>query len=88
MSDPIAWAKSVADLVKGHIARALLPLEARLAAIEARQPERGEKGDTGKDGESVSIDDVRPVIDEFLKSIQPPKDGIDGKDGKGCGRCI
>lgn len=53
--------------------------------------ERGEKGERGEvgphgergaDGKNVTIDDVRPIVDDFLKSIPLPKDGRDGADGK------
>ncbi|MFC6197822.1 hypothetical protein [Ponticaulis profundi] len=42
-------------------------------------------GEPGRDGKSVSIDDVLPVIkeqvDEYLKSIPAPENGKDGRDG-------
>jgi integrin beta 3 len=43
-------------------------------------------GKDGKDGESVSLEDLKmallPGIQEFLRSIPPAKDGEPGKDGK------
>lgn len=39
-------------------------------------------GAPGKDGTSVTIEDVLPIIHEAVKSIPAPKDGADGKDGK------
>lgn len=58
--------------------------------------ERGEKGEPGKDGrdgvdgkdgrdgvdgKSITLDDVRPVVDDFLKSIPLPQNGRDGERG-------
>lgn len=71
----------------------IAPLVARISALEARQPEKGEKGDPGKDfdpsalaGMFVSAEKtLTQKVDDFLKSIPLPengKDGIDGKDGK------
>jgi hypothetical protein len=36
-------------------------------------------GADGKDGESVSFDDVKKHVDEFLSAIPIPKNGVDGK---------
>ena len=35
----------------------------------------------GADGKSVTLEDVRPLIEDAIKAIPPPKDGRDGKDG-------
>lgn len=66
-----------------------------VAAIPA--PVNGKDGEPGKDGASVTIEDVRPIIDEAIKTIRAeadaaiekainaipvPKDGIDGAPGK------
>lgn len=46
----------------------------------------GRDGSDGKDGASVTVEDVRPLIDEAVakavSEIPAPKDGVDGKDGK------
>jgi collagen type III alpha len=42
----------------------------------------GERGQDGVDGKSITVDDVRPIIDDFLKSVPLPKDGHDGLPGK------
>lgn len=67
----------VAKFVEGihdYIARAFAPLVARMAALESRQPERGEKGDPGADGVAG-----RDGADGLAG--KDGRDGIDGKDG-------
>lgn len=56
------------EAVKAYVDGALGALEERLAALEAREPLKGEKGDAGEPG--------RDGVDGA-----PGKDGIDGKDG-------
>lgn len=46
MLDPIEFGKAMAEIVREHTA----PLLARIAALEARQLERGDKGDPGDKG--------------------------------------
>jgi hypothetical protein len=41
----------------------------------------GKDGRDGIDGKSVTVDDVRPIVDEFLKSIPLPQNGRDGERG-------
>jgi len=58
--------------------------------------ERGEKGDAGSDGrdgvdgkdgrdgidgKSITIEDVRPIVEDFLKSFPSPQNGRDGERG-------
>lgn len=50
-------------------------IERTLAKELARRP-------TPQDGKSVTLDDVRPLIEEAVKTIPAPKDGRDGKDGE------
>lgn len=45
-------------------------------------PKDGKDGRDGTDGKSVSVDDLRPMIEDFLKAIPPPQNGRDGVDGK------
>lgn len=63
--------KQIADdmigAVREYVARALVPIEGRLAAMEARP--------APQDGKSVTVDDVRPMVDTFLQSLPVPKDG-------------
>lgn len=65
----------------GHIAKQLAPIVERLAAVEARQPEKGEKGD---DGKSVTTDDIQPLVQaevsKAVSAIPVPKDGEPGAD--------
>ncbi|MES2910614.1 MAG: hypothetical protein V4718_04460 [Pseudomonadota bacterium] len=71
-----------------------LPGEAGARGVDGRD---GKDGVNGKDGVSVSIDDVRPILDEAIKAMRGeaqavidgvvktlpvPKDGRDGIDGK------
>jgi hypothetical protein len=65
-------ADDVIHAVRDFVTRAVGPLEARLAALEARPaPERGEKGEPGTAG--------RDGLDG--KDGAPGRDGVDGKDG-------
>lgn len=41
----------------------------------------GMPGRDGADGKSITIDDVRPMVDAFLKSIPMPQNGRDGERG-------
>lgn len=51
MFDGKAFGDEIVGIVKGFVARSLEPLAARLAALEQREPVRGEKGDRGEKGE-------------------------------------
>lgn len=66
MFDGKAFGVEIVDIVKGYVGRTLAPIIERLAALEARSPERGEKGDPGQDG--------APGRDGA--------DGKDGRDGE------
>lgn len=57
------------------------PLEVICAEVRGRIPDP-QDGKDGIDGKSVSIDDIRPLIDEAVKAIPTPKDGRDGVDGR------
>lgn len=56
------------EAVKAYVDTSFAAFENRLAAVEARAPERGEPGENGKDG-------------ELGPEGKPGRDGIDGKDG-------
>lgn len=60
-------------------------------------PANGKDGQPGKDGVSITVDDVRPMLDDAIKAVREeaqqavdiaikampaPKDGRDGKDGE------
>lgn len=90
-AEAAALMKAVATVIREHVGKALDPILARLAAIEARPAP--EKGEPGADGASVTLDDVQPVIQAALDgfsskamaliaAIPKPKDGRDGVDGK------
>lgn len=79
MTDPVEWARSVANLVKQHVNSAvsavrvdLAGLTKRIGEIEKRAPEKGDKGEPGSpglpgvDGKSVVLADLEPL----LKSMQ------------------
>jgi hypothetical protein len=59
MLDPVEFGKAMAAIVR----EAQAPLLERIKALEARQPERGEKGDPGNDAEPI---DVKEVVAELL----------------------
>lgn len=85
MLDTKALAQATAAIVKEHVDAAVAPLIKRIKELEERGPLKGEPGAAGKDGLSVTVDDVAPMISEVVRSavaaIPAPKDGADGKDG-------
>lgn len=101
MFDGKAFGAEVVGIVKDHVARELAPLRAenaelmrRLAAVEARQPERGEKGEPGEAGQ-VGVGVAGAVIDRsgvLILTLSDGrthelgavvgKDGVNGLDGK------
>jgi Collagen triple helix repeat (20 copies) len=80
--------EGVVPELRTAIAAATQPLLERIAVLEARDPV---SGPPGKDGSSITIDDVAPLIVlEVSRAIAgwpvpldgaPGRDGIDGKDG-------
>lgn len=79
----------VAETTKA-IAAAQAPLIQRIADLEARiadqpVPTNGKDGADGRDGASVTVDDILPTlrdqVAEFLAAIPAPKDGLDGANG-------
>lgn len=80
------------EAVKSYIDREMSSFDVRLKELERRAPEpgaAGRDGVDGKDGSSVTLDDVAPLleravsgkVEEALRSIPKPKDGRDGADG-------
>jgi hypothetical protein len=58
----------------------LIPIivaEVETAVAGIAPPKDGEPGAPGADGKSVTIDDVRPLIEEVVSAIEPAKDGKD-----------
>lgn len=73
MFDAKLFGESIVDMVKAYVARVASPLEVRLAVVEARHPERGEKGDRGDPG--------RDGVGEKGERGDPGMDGRDGAPG-------
>lgn len=84
MIDAAQFGAELAGIVKAATA----PLLARIEELEKRLGALPEPiaGRDGADGQSVTVDDVMPVlqkrVDDFLSQIPIPKDGTDGADGK------
>lgn len=92
MLDPAEFGKAMASIVKDATA----PLLKRIEELEARQPEKGEKGDPGADAPPVEID-VADVVKQLLATDalaqivglevaahleeNPPAAGKDGERG-------
>jgi hypothetical protein len=61
--------KELAGVVKSHVAAAFGPLAQRVKALEERQPERGEKGEPGRDAEPVDLEGLADsVVAKLLAS--------------------
>lgn len=83
-----AQAKALAPVLSKIVDRAIANLRAE---FEQKIPEIDEVArkaadlvptpENGKDGSSVTIDDVLPIVEEAIKAIPAPVDGKDGKDG-------
>ncbi|MDB5555413.1 MAG: hypothetical protein JWL86_5397 [Rhizobium sp.] len=73
------------EAVKAYVESGLQDFERRLVEIESRAPVRGEKGEDGKDGASVSEAHVAALIaaevGKAIAAMPAPKDGVNGKDG-------
>jgi integrin beta 3 len=95
MLDTKALAEATAAIVKQHVEAATAPLiarnvelEERIAMLEARQPERGDKGADGEpgkdgiDGKDADPEFVKQLVHEAVAALPVPKDGRDGADGK------
>lgn len=89
MIDPVEFGKAMGSLIR----EATTPLLKRIEELEARQLERGEKGDPGKDAEPVAVADVAkelaPSVAESLAELvakyfadNPVQHGKDGKDAE------
>lgn len=80
MLDTKALAAATAEIVKDHVERATAPLLERIAQLEARP-----SAEAGKDGASVTLADVAPLVAQAVEravaGIPAPKDGLPGQDG-------
>jgi hypothetical protein len=70
-SDVALIVDALSPVLRDFVREALAPLGARVKAIEdAPRPQ---------DGKSVTLDDVRPLIEQAVAALPRPKDGEDGK---------
>lgn len=83
-----ALMKALGAVVKDHVAKAFSALADRIKALEDRVPLSGEQGPAGKDGKdgaSVTVDDVLPLLSSAVEttvaSWPKPQDGKDGANG-------
>ena len=76
--------KALAPIVSKAINNAIeqLKSEIQLEIIALKAIPAPKDGIDGKDGTSVTVDELIPVIDEIIQGIQKPVDGINGQDGK------
>lgn len=75
------------DAVKGYVAKAMAPLQARLEAVESRSLERGEQGAQGEKGERGEKGDQGEKGTDGIdgtagKDGEPGAEGIQGKAGE------
>lgn len=67
--DLSALVKELAPVVKAHVASVFGPLAERVKALEARQPERGEKGDPGQAGKDADPVDADAIADAVIERL-------------------
>lgn len=81
---------AIAPVIRGFVDKALAPLGLRIAALEAKAPEKGDKGDPGRDGKDGADakgepgekgDKGDPGEGDPGRDGQPGVPGRDGKDG-------
>lgn len=88
MLDTKALAEATAIIVREHVEKATSPLLDRIAALEARQLERGEKGADGEpgrdglDGKDADPQLIARMVADAIAALPVPADGKDGRDGK------
>ena len=89
--DGAVFGREIVATVKDHVAAVVAPLLARIDELEKRLPQKGDKGDRGEDGKSVTVEDVLPLIEsgivKAVATIVIPKGdkgdpGDRGEDGK------
>lgn len=64
--DASVLVKELGGVVKSHVATAFAPLAARIKALEDRSPERGEKGEPGRDADPV---DTEALSDDVVAKL-------------------
>lgn len=67
----------LAPVVREFVAAATAPLLERIAALEARQPEKGERGEPGQDGKDADPEVLRQMVSDAVATIPRPQDGKD-----------
>lgn len=81
----LAAVKAQCEATLAATAARVSEAEARLSAIDARIAARLAEVKDGKDGASITLDDVGPLIqaeiEKAVAALPPAKDGRDGKDG-------
>jgi hypothetical protein len=94
MLDPVEFGKSMGALVRDAVAplaKQNQDLEARIKELEARQLQKGDKGEPGKDAVAPTKEDIAvallPLLDETIadriaKSMPAPMKGDKGDDGQ------
>ncbi|CAN1721181.1 phage portal protein [Hyphomicrobium sp. 1Nfss2.1] len=86
-------AREYVDRNVSALGKKLSALGDRIADLEARQPERGPRGEDGapgRDGKDADLNDVLRCVHEqvtsqvatAIKGLPVPKDGRDGRDGQ------
>lgn len=92
-----AQAKALGPVIKSFVIKLLDPLDLRLKALEARQPEKGDQGPAGKDADPEQIkaligealpalvqeahESLEARLDSAVKAIPTPENGKDGAPG-------
>lgn len=75
----------IVSVVRGYVERSMTEMKAAIAALDDRIAGIP-AGAKGADGTSVTIDDVRPFVTEFMesavKNLPAPERGPAGQDGK------
>lgn len=67
-----AVAPVVRDAIAAGVEKATAPLLARIVELESRAPEKGEKGDPGQ---SVTVEELRPLIEAEVATLPPAEPG-------------
>lgn len=93
MVDTATFGREIALQVREFMERETRPMLDRLVFLEAKfaalpvardgAPGRdGDPGQKGADGKSISIDELRPLVQLAVDAIPKPKDGAPGLNGK------
>lgn len=61
-------ARKVGAAIRRHIDSAVVAIDERLRALEAREPAPGAKGDPGEPGRSVSVEEVLAALEPVIEA--------------------